>query len=73
MSNPEVTDKSALKYTAMQKEGTVLIAILTILWFIVAIGGWVTRSLIYIDPWYADPVDFKGNGVLRCLFVNCGP
>jgi hypothetical protein len=73
VSNPDVTDKLALKYTSMQKEGSVLIAILSILWVAIAVGGWITRSLIYIDPWYTNPEDPKRNRVIRCLFVSCGP
>jgi hypothetical protein len=46
-----------VKYTAMQKEGSILLAILSVMWVVMAIGGWVTRSLIYIEPWYVDPHD----------------
>lgn len=41
--------------TTMQRDGIIMAAILSILWVFMHIGGWITRSLIYVDPYMADP------------------
>ena len=37
------------------------------------VGGWIARSLMYIEPFMADPEDHESNKVCRCLCVICGP
>lgn len=50
-------DTNLLTRTPMQKEATVLIIVLSIVWTVMFMGGWVTRGLIYIEPYLVDPYD----------------
>lgn len=59
--------------TTMQSAGTILSIICFIAWVLLYVGGWVVRSIIYVDPFFSDPYDPESGAVLRCLCFGCGP
>lgn len=59
--------------TSMQRDGIVMVGILSIIWVLMHIGGGITRSIIYVDPFMADPHDPEASKICRCLCISCGP
>ena len=59
--------------TDMQLQGVVLTLIVTVLWLLCHIGGWIVRSIINIEPFIIEPEDPQANRFIRLLCIRCGP
>ena len=53
--------------TEMQREAILLACIISGLWVLMHFGGFVIRSLMYVDPFLLDPYDPSANRVWRIL------
>ena len=75
-SNAEVLDSTGHKPpqpVPMQRDATILAGIVSALWVLMHFGGFVIRSLLYVDPFLLDPYDPKANRVYRVMCQTCGP
>ncbi|CDW75200.1 UNKNOWN [Stylonychia lemnae] len=61
------------KETKMQSDGVILVLILSSLWILMHFGGSIVRSMIYIDPFLADPYDPTANRFYRLICQTFGP
>ena len=68
-----LSKKDSYEVTEMQKEAGVLVAVVSVMWVVMHVGGWVAKSLIYVEPWMSEPWDPKGGKVMRTICVSCGP
>ena len=61
------SDTNLPEDTNMQKDATILAGIISGMWVLMHFGGYVIRSLLYVDPFLLDPYDPKANRVWRIL------
>ena len=69
----ELSKKETYEVTDIQAEAAVLVGILSVMWVVMHVGGWIAKSVMYVEPYLVEPWDPNGGKVLRVICVNCGP
>ena len=68
-----LSKKETYEVTEMQREAGVLVAVVSVMWVVMHVGGWVVKSLIHLEPWISEPWDPQGGKVMHTICVSCGP
>ena len=69
----DLSKKETYEVTQVQGEAAVLVGVLSVMWVVMHVGGWIAKSLIYVDPYIVEPWDPNRGKILRVICISCGP